>query len=341
MRKKNYNKYSYYATILFVISFVLITYGLILDYKSGHSFIDPINDVISTTKSKDNTIHIDTSDDVSNTTSEDSGGKSSEKTPTADGSKSNNTNSNSTPAIPSNDQTQEKAVVTIEQTNNQLRKEIEHEYGITIKYGEETRGYSVSGISTEVITDPTVITDQLIRLKESLNLYPSGLFREIKNGGIPLTVMLIKKYSENSVTGITDSSYSDATISISAEYTFEESFYHESYHYIERYLFKRGANYNSWDSLNPGNFAGWGTIDGSLSYSNTFQQTAPFVNNYAQTAAVEDRASTFEYMMAPSKASCLNNGNVVWKKAKLLADTMDLVLSSVSPDVTEHWERFL
>ncbi len=331
MRKKKFNKYSYYATILFAISFALISYGLLLDYKNGYSIIDPINDVVSTTKTGDNTIHIDTSSEGQTT---DDGqidiGKSDAQ------AESNTLTQEVTPS-----QSQEKAVVTIEQTNNQLRKEIENEYGITIRYGEETRGYSVAGISTEVIADQTVITDQLIRLREALSLYPKGLFREIKNGGIPLTIMLIKKYSDGTVTGITDSSYTDAVISISADYAFEDSFYHESYHYIERYLLKKGANYNSWDSLNPSNFAGWGTIDGSLSYSNTFLPTSPFVNNYAQTEAVEDRASTFEYMMAPSKASCLNKGNVVWKKATLLADTIDLVLSSVSPDVTEYWERYL
>ena len=331
MRKKKFNKYSYYATILFAISFALISYGLLLDYKNGYSIIDPINDVISTTKTRDNTIHIDTSSEGQTT---DDGQINVGK---ADAQEESNTPTQE--VIPS--QSQEKAFVTIEQTNSQLRKEIENEYSITIRYGEETRGYSVAGISTEVISDQTVITDQLIRLREALNLYPKGLFREIKNGGIPLTIMLIKKYSDSSVTGITDSSYTDAIISISADYTFEESFYHESYHYIERYLLKKGANYNSWDSLNPSNFAGWGTIDGSLSYSNTFLPTSPFVNNYAQTEAVEDRASTFEYMMAPSKASCLNKGNVVWKKATLLADTIDLVLSSVSPDVTEYWERYL
>lgn len=331
MRKKKFNKYSYYATILFAISFALISYGLLLDYKNGYSIIDPINDVVSTTKTGDNTIHIDTSSEGQTTDDGqiDIGKSDAQKEP----------NTPTQEVTPS--QSQEKAVVTIEQTNNQLRKEIENEYGITIRYGEETRGYSVAGISTEVIADQTVITDQLIRLREALSLYPKGLFREIKNGGIPLTIMLIKKYSDGTVTGITDSSYTDAVISISADYAFEDSFYHESYHYIERYLLKKGANYNSWDSLNPSNFAGWGTIDGSLSYSNTFLPTSPFVNNYAQTEAVEDRASTFEYMMAPSKASCLNKGNVVWKKATLLADTIDLVLSSVSPDVTEYWERYL
>lgn len=328
MHKKKFNKYSYYAKILFTISFVLIIYGTILDYKNGNNLLE---NVIVTNQTSDNTVHIDTANEEDEKTPQ----GSPEQTIIPGEGAGNTPNNNPTQSA------QEKAIATIEQTNNDIRKEIESTYGITVKYGMETSGYSVSGISTEVITDATVITNQLIRLKETLSLYPTGLFREIKNGGIPLTIMLIARYSESSVTGITDSSYTNAIISISADYSFEESFYHESYHYIERYLFKRGANYNSWDSINPPSFQGWGTIDGNLSYSNTFSQEAPFVNNYAQSAAVEDRASTFEYMMAPSKASCLNNGNVVWKKAKLMSDTIDLVLSSVRPDVTEYWERYL
>ena len=179
----------------------------------------------------------------------------------------------------------------------------------------------------------------MIGLKNTLNKYPKGLFKEIINGGIPLTIILIKSYSDSNITGITDSSYSYANISIATMYPFDESFYHESYHYIERYLFKNGANYNSWDSLLPLNF-NWGTIDGSLSYSNTFSSDAFFVNNYAQTSASEDRASTFEYMMADTKASCLNVGNTIWKKAVYMSRTIDSVFDCVKPDVIEYWERF-
>ena len=321
-KQKVRNKYSYYAGILFVISFSLFLYGIILDYSDNHKLIDPINDVITTNNSDDSTIHIETAD-----------GNNNQK-PVI--------NNETETTIPQSDNRDQKnKVLTVDEINDQLRKQIQNKYGIKIYYGEETRGYSVSGISTEVITDSNVISSQLVHLKEALSVYPEGMFREIKNGGIPLTIMLVNKYSDSAVTGVTDSSYSDATISISAAYTFEESFYHESYHYIERYLFKKGANYNTWDSINPPEFQGWGTIDGSLSYSNTFSATAPFVNNYAQTDASEDRASTFEYMMASSKASCLNKENTVWRKAKLLADTIDLVFSSVRPDVTEYWERFL
>ena len=105
-------------------------------------------------------------------------------------------------------------------------------------------------------------------------------------------------------------------------------------------MFKNGANFNSWDALNPSGFT-WNTIDGSLSYSNTFSQDAPFVNNYAQTAATEDRASTFEYMMANSKASCLNNGTTVWKKANYMAKMIKQVIGSVRNSSNVRWEQYL
>ena len=157
---------------------------------------------------------------------------------------------------------------------------------------------------------------------------------------IPLSVYLIGSYSNNNITGVTDSSYNYAVISISAAHPFNESFFHESYHYIERFLFKRGANFNTWNSINPNGFT-YGVIDQRLSYTYGFNANSPFVNDYAQSSAEEDRASTFEYMMASSKASCLNNGTIVHEKAMQMALTMDVVLNTVSPNVTEYWERYL
>ena len=147
-------------------------------------------------------------------------------------------------------------------------------------------------------------------------------------------------YSNSSITGVTDSSYTYAVISIAASHPFEESFYHESYHYIERYLFKRGFNFNTWDSINPDGFT-YGVVDQRLSYTYGFDANSPFVNDYAQTAATEDRASTFEYMMASSKASCLNRGTIVHTKANQMALAIDTIMNTVSPNVTEYWERYL
>ena len=228
--------------------------------------------------------------------------------------------------------------------NNQLRKEIENTYNISVKYGSETDNYYITGsgatVKTYSINNPSVINNSLIRLRNVLSLYPKDMFKEINDGGIPLSIYLINNYSEENITGATDSSFSYACISLAVKYPLEETFYHESYHYIERYMFKKGANFNTWNSLNPEGFT-YGTIYNGNSYSNTFSEDAPFVNNYAQSEDAEDRASTFEYMMATSKASCLNNGNTVWKKAILMSRTIDAVFDTVSPDVTEYWERFL
>ena len=229
---------------------------------------------------------------------------------------------------------------SVDEENLKLRNEIEKEFSIKVKYGKETEGYAVGGVTTVAINDSNLANKTLNDLYNTLSLYPKGMFKEIKNGGIPLTIILVNNYSENGITGITDSSYEYANISIAAVYDFAESFYHESYHYIERYMFKKKANFNSWDSLNPNDFV-WNTIDGSLSYSNTFREDSYFVNNYAQTSAEEDRASTFEYMMANTKASCLNRNSNIWYKATYMALTIESVFDTVSPDSIEYWERFI
>ena len=235
---------------------------------------------------------------------------------------------------------QQPYVPTLDETNHNLRNSIQNTYGVTIKYGSETSGYTVAGISTTPINNATTVNASLTRLNAALSLYPSGMFSEIKNGGIPLTIMLINNYSENSVTGVTDSSYSYAVISIAVAYSFEESFYHESYHYMERYMFKKGANFTTWNSLNPQGFS-YGNINNGLSYASTYSQDAPFVNAYAMTSAEEDRASTFEYMMAGSKASCLNYGTPVWKKSTVIKNMIETVDNTANPNTTEYWERYL
>ena len=45
--------------------------------------------------------------------------------------------------------------------------------------------------------------------------------------------------------------------------------------------------------------------------------------------------------MATNKASCLNENNTVWQKAKYIARTIETVLNSVKPNNTEYWERHL
>lgn len=306
---------SYYAKMLIVVSITLLSYGIFLQINTTPKLSNlPIDE------QDEKTISVTPVDSYDNNTIFDE-----EK---IESNAIDETNSNK----------------SIEEINNQLRKKIQDNYGITIYYGKQTDGYKVSNseinISAFSITSPRVINQQLNKLEKTLALYPNNFFKEIDTGGIPLSIYLVNNYSDSTITGITDSTYNYANISVAAIYPFEESFFHESYHYIERYLFKKGANFNSWDSLNPSDFQ-YGKIYNQLSYTTTFSPQSYFVNNYAQVAPAEDRASTFEYMMATNKASCLNENNTVWQKAKYIARTIETVLNSVKPNNTEYWERHL
>lgn len=350
----------YYAKILIFVSITLLVYGLILDINNEKRLFDPVEDVVNVTE-EENTISITTVDgsevvsgntitNTTNGTKEDNkNGKNNSNVPSPTGANKNNNNSdivsggynnNNSSSNNNGSSTGTVSIPTLDDVNNNLRNSIQNTYGITVKYGNDTVGYKVGGFSTTPIDNSTAINAALNRLKNALNLYPNGFFSEIRNGGIPLTVLLINNYSDNSITGVTDSSYSYANISIALVHPFEESFYHESYHYIERYILKSGGSYNTWNSINPSNFQ-YGTIINNYSYANTFAEGAPFVNNYAQSSATEDRASTFEYMMANSKASCLNRGQIVWQKANLMKNTIEAVFNTVSPTTTEYWERYI
>ena len=352
-KKRKEKRLTYCAKICVIVSLTLLLYGLVLDVNNEKRLFDNIND--KDIYGDGSTISITTLDGSEVVpgnvivSQEDTGGDnssngtsnspSSTKKPSGKSSNGGNSGGNVNPGGNSGGSS-EPHIVTPEEATNNLRVEIQNTYGVNIKYGNETSNYSVGGFSINSIQDLGMINDQLNRLKNALSLYPSGMFNKIKNGGIPLSIYLVYSYSNNSITGITDSSYTYAIISIAAAHPFEESFYHESYHYIERYLFKRGANFNTWNSLNPSGF-NYGVINQHLSYTYANDPNASFVNDYAQTAAAEDRASTFEYMMSGSRASCMNRGTTIHAKANQMALTMDAVLNTVKPNAVEYWERYL
>lgn len=294
----------------------------------------------------DSTDEVVENDDKSKDTKSDD---KSSKTTKSDNTKSNNTtksNGTSKSKPSTNNVSTKKDTNTSSNTstnnydvNDSLRNSIENKYHIQIKYGSETDGYTVGGMGVKSITSSSQITNSLKSLNNCLSLYPSGLYREVTSS-YPLTVYLINKYSVNNVTGVTDSTNRNVKMSIATAYPFNDSFHHETYHYLELYMKNRGMSYTSWNDLNPSNF-NYGSIKTDLSYARTFSSDSYFVNDYAQSAAEEDRASTFEYMMANSKASCLNNGKPIYKKAKYMADTMDFFIDSCSSKTTERWERFL
>lgn len=315
-----------YAILLFAISIVLISYGLYLDLNGNNRLFDPIKDVtnadVNNSKSKTN-IDVDSLDDDAK-----------------DNSVSENPITSEDSSI-QNNETEE--TNRLEPVNNRLRNQMEKKYGVEIKYAEETTNHTVGDLGTTPLEDIDTININLRKLDKVLSHYPDGMFTEINNGGIPLTIYLVNKFSQTGITGVTDSNAYFANITIATAYPFEESFYHESFHYIERYMNERKKLYfNTWNTYNPQGFIYGESVNSELSYaSNGGSESSYFVNNYAQSAEAEDRASTFEYMMANTKAACLKEDQPVWKKAKKMAQTIEAALDTCSPNEVEYWERFL
>ncbi len=327
------------AKVFIAFSFVLVFVGIGLDLDNK-TLINPVTGT-HTIGNSNNDINITTTD--ATIPSDSSGGENSNSQTNGSTGSSNvggNGNSATTPSTGERYQSTTESQSGIDATNNDLRNSIQNRYGITVRYGAETNGYTVGGLSSIMLSDANRINELLNSLNYNLSLYPSGFFQETKQGDYSLTIYLLKRYSQENVTGITDSTTKNVVISLATDYSFVESLHHELYHYIEKYMFYRGANYTTWNSLNPVGF-NYGKTNTAISYVNTQDPYASFVNIYAQTDEYEDRASTFEYMMSTSEASCLVTGTTIWKKAKYMCEQIDAVFQSVSPSVTEYWERYI
>ncbi len=336
------------AKILIFISSILLVWSVIIYNSEIESIVNPKNSTNLTDKSDGEEINITTKDNPNgvsqNNTPPTNNLPPTNELPNTD--TESNTESTETPTptpnpLPEQNQNSVPSVTeTISQTNNNLRNKIQQDYNISIYYGYETNGYSVGGLQTYIEDNEYKIQEALNNLNYCMSLYPLGFFQEIYNGGIPLTIYLVKNYSTAGVTGATNAFNTRADISIALQYDFIESFNHEVFHYIEKFIRKNGDNFSGWNTLNPIDFS-YGNVRNDLSYKATFSPDAPFVNNYAQTSEAEDRASTFEYMMSPTKASCLNTDKIVWRKADYMAQKIDLIFNTVTPNITEYWERFI
>lgn len=359
-----------FGKILVFLSFFIIIIGAVISIGETTGYVDTSNNIIvphsddkitvTTSKDSEDLVVNDeglivTADEANNSTGDSKGTASTGGNKTGGNKSGGNTgktgNNKPTPTTPTTptqpttptEPTQPAVDNTINIINNQnlqLKNSIASQYGITVLYGNDTNGYSVGGLSTSIITDVYVINNELNALKNNLGLYPNGFFREITSS-IPLTIYLINGYSKPGVCGVTDSNYSRAIMSLAAGSDFVETFHHENYHYMERYIFKRGGGFPEWANYNPIGFV-YGQNKNYAVYNLTYAADVYFVNTYARDYdEFEDRASVFEYMMAGSKASCLNTGMPVYKKATYMSSKIEQAFNTCSPGVTEHWERFI
>ena len=315
-------------------------------------FYDPINDVVAIAPDDGDKVIISTTDgdveEVNNNPSIpiDNGSNIN----SSDNSTDNNSNNNSTNISGNSNNTNEDVNHDINPSisnedvideNDILRRSIEDTYGIKVKYGDEVSNYQAGSMNVTPILDKDIIKNGLEQLKETLKLYPQDFFREFLNEDLSLEVFLIKSYSKDNVTGVTDLFGNRVIVSIAMDYPCFESFNHEIYHYIEHFIVRKQGEFSAWNMYNPNDFS-YGTVNSNYSYTKTQKADSVFVNNYAQTNPYEDRASTFEYMMASNKIPCFNSSDYpIWKKSSYMALMIDTYFDTVSPSVIDYWERFI
>lgn len=339
--------------LLFSLSFVFIFTGLYLNKLEKQMFYDPINDVVAIAPDDDDDkVIISTTDgdveEVNNNPSIPIDNCSNINS--SDNSTDNNSNNNSTNIFDNSNNTNEDVNHDINPSisnddvideNDILRRSIEDTYGIKVKYGDEVSNYQAGSMNVTPILDKEIIKNGLEQLKETLKLYPQDFFREFLNEDLSLEVFLIKSYSKDNVTGVTDLFGNRVIVSIAMDYPCFESFNHEIYHYIEHFIVRKQGEFSAWNMYNPNDFS-YGTVNSNYSYTKTQKADSVFVNNYAQTNPYEDRASTFEYMMASNKIPCFNSSDYpIWKKSSYMALMIDTYFDTVSPSVIDYWERFI
>ena len=368
------------AKVMIFCSVILIGSGFYLNFKETKPIIDPVtgvttqdndNVIITTNDGKPpaTTSDTDNNDDSSGTINDTTTGQnssdsgSSSNSNSGSNSNSNTNSSSSDTTVPNNTNTSgstsgntsgntSSGTNTNTNTNTNptpepvvdqnfvFRKNIEDTYGVNVFYGSETSGYSVGNMSTTVLPDSSV-SSALAQLNATLAEYPTGFFQEFLNKNITLNVYLIKNYSANNVTGVTDASFKRINISIAMDFPFGESFHHEALHAIEYYIERAGGKFTSWSNFNPTDFS-YGSENRNYSYSITNIPSSYFVNNYAQVSQSEDMASTFEYMTASTRYSCFDSHNYpIWKKSEYLSKIIETYFNTVTPEVVEYWERYV
>lgn len=317
---------------LVIFSIFLFAFGFVfsVDLKESKK-----KDVLSFEKPKQSNIIVSTNDNTNSIVSD----QDSQKDNT---SQNNNVipNISTFPNVPGNSEEKPIAIETIDKKIDKLKNAIKESYGVNVFYNEEIKDYTVGGYSIEIEDNVSIIYNALNNLQNCLALYPNGFFREMINGGLPLNIYLIKKYSIKDVTGITEKNGQGVIISIALDFPFSDSFHHEVYHYIEYYINLKGGYYTNWNNYNPSGFS-YGNYDNRYTFDSSFSEDAFFVNSYAQSYEYEDRASTFEYMMTSNKISALNYGNNIWLKGKVMCEMIDYYLETVTSNATEYWERFI
>lgn len=224
---------------------------------------------------------------------------------------------------------------------------LEQLYGIDILLWQDVPTAAPEGY-TFGIEHRTHIYDQaLSTLEAALAKFPEGFLRKAASwtddGKLHIVLAKTVTTPENVCHSVCGTQYllgTNAYIALEMGSDLERSFYHTLAHVIDTYVLSNSAKFYEWDKLNPSGFSydkdytSWQDrtskyLEGSTRY---------FVNSFAMSFPVEDRATLLEYAMTAGNESVFDSKYMQAKLKRIhqgLKDAFDL-------DGSDYpWQQYL
>ncbi|MEG0872802.1 MAG: hypothetical protein RSE00_02330 [Clostridia bacterium] len=229
----------------------------------------------------------------------------------------------------------EDADTNILEENNMYVKKIKKEYGISVLYGKDVSNYAAKVNGCEQ-TNIYVINNNLSKIYKVLQKYPNDIFR-VESSKQPLYIMLIDKFSDDSLALASRNNLSEFRIYICNTDKFERALHHEIYHILEYCMEdKQKYIFASWYKTNPEGYtydADITKLDMNYVYeynklSSKDLKNVYFVSKYAKTDEKEDRAEVFAELMSMEKLP------PYFKKDENIRKKADMILDNISRNIT-------
>lgn len=228
--------------------------------------------------------------------------------------------------------------------------ELGQRYGIHITVGEAAAAAIPPVCKPEPELQVHILTEALQNLEGWLERYPPGYLRTLADRGSGLTLCLVRSISAppgtedmETVPGFHFWQDTRAVIVLPIGDGMEGALYHQLYHLADTVVLGRSGAYDSWDSLNPGDFSY------DYDYAANRQRQSPqflrehsrsFTDTYAMSFPVEDRARLLEFAMLPGNQALFDAPILQQKLTALCTGLREAFNLEAYPDPLP-WEQYL
>lgn len=263
-----------------------------------------------------------------------------------------------------------------EQENDALAARIKDEYGVTVYIRDKVVRF-FPDFAVNALFDEKTTNDALVEVEKLLSKFPKGFFKELNYGEIQgLEIYLCGHLVQGSEQGVENPGgfalqyknkqmiVLDATFPSNLATTLSHEIMHAIDSRLEYQIYTKDAYPESvlekWYKLNPKKYDyKWGYVDddgveydafNNSKYTPMDEDSYDNVNNiyfidyYANTFPIEDRARIFEALMtADTELPYAFKSKNLTKKAKYLCKMIRMAMDTIEDDSEEvyYWERLL